>query len=51
MKKVTINNLKIEENLIKFINDEAIPGTDIPKEKFWKGLRYISNSNQMFPLL
>ena len=36
MKKVTINNLKIEENLIKFINDEAIPGTGLDSDHFWK---------------
>ena len=36
MKKITINNLKIDENLIKFINEEAIPGTDVNKDHFWK---------------
>jgi len=36
MKKITINNLKIDENLIKFINDEAIPGTGIDSNHFWK---------------
>ena len=36
MKKVTINNLKIDENLIKFINDEAIPGTGLDSNQFWK---------------
>ncbi len=36
MKKVTINNLKNEENLIKFINDEAIPGTGLDSDHFWK---------------
>ena len=34
MKKITINNLKIDENLIKFINDEAIPGTGL--DRIWK---------------
>ena len=36
MKKLTINNLKIDENLIKFINEEAIPGTGLDKDHFWK---------------
>ena len=36
MKKITINNLKIDENLIKFINDEAIPGTGLDSNHFWK---------------
>ena len=36
MKKVTINDLKIDENLIKFINDEDIPGTRLDSDHFWK---------------
>ncbi|MFL2888047.1 MAG: malate synthase G [Pelagibacteraceae bacterium] len=36
MKKITLNNLKIDENLIKFINDEAIPGTGLDSDHFWK---------------
>ena len=36
MKKVNINNLKIDENLIKFINEEAIPGTGLDIDHFWK---------------
>ena len=36
MKKVNINNLKIDENLIKFINEEAIPGTGLDSDHFWK---------------
>jgi malate synthase len=36
MKKIVINNLKIDENLINFIDNEAIPGTNIKSEKFWK---------------
>ena len=36
MKKVTINDLKIDENLIKFINEEAIPGTGLDSDHFWK---------------
>ena len=36
MKKLTINDLKIDENLIKFINEDAIPGTGLNKDHFWK---------------
>ena len=36
MKKIVINNLKIDENLLNFIDNEAIPGTNIKSEKFWK---------------
>ncbi len=35
MKKITINNLKIDEDLVDFINNEAIPGTNIDSKKFW----------------
>ena len=37
MKKVSVNNLQISEELLKFVNDEAIPGTDLDIDKFWKG--------------
>ena len=36
MKKVTINDLRIDENLIKYINEEAIPGTGLDSDHFWK---------------
>ena len=36
MKKIVINNLKIDENLVNFVDNEAIPGTNIKSEKFWK---------------
>ena len=37
MKKITVNALKIDDNLLNFINNEAIPGTGIDKKKFWDG--------------
>ena len=37
MKKVSVNNLKIDESILNFVNDEAIPGTNIDKDLFWKG--------------
>ena len=36
MEKIHINNLRVEENLVKFINEEVIPGTNINIEKFWE---------------
>ena len=34
MEKINISNLSIDENLVKFINDEAIPGTNVDVKKF-----------------
>ena len=36
MKKVSVNNLQISEDLFKFVNEEAIPGTNLQSNKFWK---------------
>ena len=36
MSKVTIENLKINSTLLDFINKEAIPGTNIKVENFWR---------------
>ena len=35
MKKINVNNLKIDEQLFKFVNEEAIPGTNINADNFW----------------
>ena len=32
-----VNNLKISEDLLKFVNDEVLEGTGILPEKFWLG--------------
>ena len=37
MKKINIGNLSIDEQLFKFVNEEAIPGTDIIADNFWSG--------------
>ena len=37
MKKITVNNLKIDSLLLSFINDEAIAGTGVNIKKFWDG--------------
>ena len=37
MKKINIGNLSIDEQLFKFVNEEAIPGTDIISDNFWSG--------------
>jgi malate synthase len=34
---VSINNLKVSEKLLSFINDELLIGADISSEKFWYG--------------
>ena len=35
MKMIDKNNLKISKTLFEFINNEAIPGTDINVDDFW----------------
>ena len=37
MKKININNLQVEEGLFKFVNEEAIPGTNVNVDNFWSG--------------
>jgi len=34
---LTVNNLKVSNNLLSFVNDELLKGTDISVEKFWLG--------------
>ena len=35
-KYINADNLSISEDLYKFINNEAIPGTNISKDEFYK---------------
>ncbi len=42
-KYINIENLSISEDLYSFINNEAIPGTEISKDRFWKGLSKVSH--------
>ncbi len=42
-KYINFHNLSISEDFYKFINNEAIPGTDISPDKFWEGLSKISH--------
>ena len=48
-KYVKIHSLSVSKLLYDFINKEAIPGTDINENKFWKGfdkvLNELSNKN------
>ncbi len=37
IKYQTVNNLKIAKNLLSFVNDELLKGTEISAEKFWSG--------------
>jgi len=34
---VNINNLKIRDELYRFVNDEILKDTNISPEKFWSG--------------
>tara|TARA_Y100001970_G_scaffold293176_1_gene438328 strand:+ start:1330 stop:3474 length:2145 start_codon:yes stop_codon:yes gene_type:complete len=43
MKKININNLKIDERLHKFINEEVIPGTKVDINNFWNGFSKVAN--------
>ena len=33
-----VNNLKVAEDLLSFVNNELLKDTDISPEKFWSGL-------------
>ena len=33
----SVNNLKVSENLLSFINNELLTNIDISSEKFWLG--------------
>ncbi len=43
MEKINISNLSVDENLVKFINDEVIPGTNINVKKFWDSFSEVVN--------
>ncbi len=36
-KYLSINNLKVSENLLNFVNNELLKDTEISQEKFWNG--------------
>ncbi len=38
-----VNNLKVAEDLLSFVNDELLKGTDISPENFWSGLDKITH--------
>ena len=42
-KYINTENLSISEDLYNFINSEAIPGTGVTKDNFWKGLSKVSH--------
>ncbi len=43
MEKISISDLSVDENLVKFINDEAIPGTNVDVKKFWGNFSEVVN--------
>ena len=44
---ITINNLKVSNKLLKFVNEELLIGTDITPEKFWSGFE--KSVNELAP--
>ena len=44
MEKINISNLSVDENLVKFINDEVLPGTNINSKKFWESFSEVVNN-------
>ena len=42
-KYINNENLSISEDFYNFINNEALKGTDVSKETFWKGLSRVSH--------
>ncbi|HEX2284506.1 MAG TPA: malate synthase G, partial [Mycobacterium sp.] len=36
--RVTVGNLRVARVLYDFINNEALPGTDIDPDTFWSGV-------------
>ena len=38
-----INNLKVAEDLLSFVNDELLKDIDISPEKFWSGFDEIAH--------
>ena len=36
-KYVKIGNLSISENLLNFVNNEVLPGTEISQQRYWSG--------------
>ena len=43
MNTIEKNGLKISSTLYEFVNNEALPGTNIKPEDFWKSIRNIIN--------
>ena len=42
-KYINTNSLSVSEDLYKFVNNEAIPGTNIKVDKFWQGLSDVTH--------
>ncbi len=42
-KYLNTENLSISEDLYNFVNNEAIPGTGVAKDQFWKGLSEVGH--------
>ena len=47
-KRLTRNNLQVSETLVNFIENDALPNTNVSAERFWNKLELILN--QFVPL-
>ena len=48
MKLISKNELKINQTLFNFINEEVLPGTDIKQDNFWK--RFAKVVHELAPI-
>ena len=48
MKKINVNNLQVDEQLLNFVNEEAIPNTNINIDSFWSG--FDKNVHDLAPI-
>ncbi len=48
MKKTNVSGLKVDDHLLKFINDEAIPDTGISIKNFWDG--FSKTTHELSPI-
>ena len=54
-KYIKINNLSVSEDIFKFINNEALPGTNLNEKEFWKGfdksVHFLAPKNREFLII
>ena len=51
-KYIKINNLSVSEDIFEFINNEALPETNLNEKEFWKGfdksVHFLAPKNREF---